>query len=94
MFGTRRHPGPPTRARIRRRAGTFTGLAISGVALTAVMAPLAFGAPGGGSPWTQFGHDPAHSGVSNTEQALTAADVNQLVSLFSAPSCRAPRTGR
>jgi outer membrane protein assembly factor BamB len=84
MFRNRRRPGSPTRARARTRAGTLTGLAVGGAALTAIVAPLAFGSPGGGSPWSQFGHDSAHSGVSNTEQALTPSNVNQLRSLFSA----------
>ncbi len=79
MLRNRRRPSSPTSPRAR----TLTGLAVGGAALTAIMAPLAFGSPGGGSPWSQFGHDSAHSGVSNTEQALTAANVNQLRSLFS-----------
>jgi len=48
------------------------------------VAPLAYGSPGGGSPWSQFGHDPAHSGVANTEQGLTPDSVNRLRSLFGA----------
>jgi len=82
MFRTRRRPGSPTRG--RARAGTLTGLAVGGAALAAIVAPLAYGSPGGGSSWSQFGHDPAHSGVANTEQGLTRDSVNRLRSLFGA----------